>query len=182
MAPRFPLRIKLIPKDLWGRNLRSHKVGLGPYRWLKMSREIRAELGRCSICGSKKKLHGHEVWKLTEKLRSGIATLVKVNTICTVCHSFKHWGRTSFLIMAGVMSLADGERLIRHFMKVNGCTKSAFKRHSDRAFTLWRARSQKKWKVDWGPFKLMVEEAEALVFRDARFRFKSATKRGRKDR
>jgi hypothetical protein len=161
MAARFPLRIELIPTDLWSRNLRSHKVGLGPYRWLKMSREVRAELGRCSICGSKKKLHGHEVWKFTEKPRSGIATLIKVNTICTVCHSLQHWGRTSSLIMHGVMSVADGERLIRHFMKVNGCTKAAFKRHSDRASAVWRERSKKKWKVDWGEFKPAVDEAEA---------------------
>jgi hypothetical protein len=108
-----------------------------------------------------KKLHGHEVWKFTEKPRSGIATLIKVNTICTVCHSLQHWGRTSFLIMAGVMSVADGERLIRHFMKVNGCTKAAFKRHSDRASAVWRARSKKKWKIDWGEFKPAVDEAEA---------------------
>jgi hypothetical protein len=59
------------------------------------------------------------------------------------------------------MSVADGQRLIRHFMKVNGCTKAAFKRHVDRADAVWRARSKKKWKVDWGEFKPAVDEAEA---------------------
>ncbi len=41
--------------------------------------------------------------------------------ICTVCHSIQHWGRTKMLIAGGLMSIADGRRLIRHFMKVNHC-------------------------------------------------------------
>ena len=70
-----------------------------------------------------------------------------------------------FQSVPGVMSVADGERLIRHFMKVNSCTKAAFKRHADRASAIWRARSKKKWRVDWGPFKLAVEDAEAARIR-----------------
>jgi hypothetical protein len=107
MARKFPLRIELVPKPLWGQNLRSNRVGLGPYRWLALSRAVRAELGRCSICGSMKRLQGHEVWKFREKQRSGVATLTRVNAICTVCHSVQHWGRTKMLIAGGLKSMAD---------------------------------------------------------------------------
>ena len=30
MARKFPLRIELVPEPLWGQNLRSNQVGLGP--------------------------------------------------------------------------------------------------------------------------------------------------------
>jgi hypothetical protein len=165
MARKFPLRIELVPEPLWGQNLRSNQVGLGPYRWLALSRNVRAELGRCSICTSKKRLHGHEIWKFSEKPRSGVATLTKVNAICTICHSIQHWGRTKLLIAGGLMSMADGRRLIRHFMKINRCTRAAFDRHETRTMAEWRTRSKKKWKIDWGPFKPAVEEADAARLR-----------------
>jgi hypothetical protein len=101
MARKFALRIELVPERLWGQNLRSNQVGLGPYRWLALSRAVRAELGRCSICGGKKRLQGHEVWKFGEKPRSGVATLIKVNAICTVCHSIQHWGRKRTNVYGG---------------------------------------------------------------------------------
>jgi len=157
--PRFRLRIELVPAPLWGVNLRSNMIGLGPYRWLKLSRAIRTELGCCSICGGRKRLHGHEVWQFNEKIRSGVATLVKVDAICTLCHSVQHWGRTKILIMQGLMTVADGQRLIRHFAKVNGCSISSFDRHAQRASAQWRSSSKKKWKVDWGVFKSAVDEA-----------------------
>jgi hypothetical protein len=161
MARKFALRIESVPEPLWGLNLRSNRVGLGPYRWLALSRNVRAVLGRCSICASEKRLQGHEVWKFREKPRSGVATLINVNAICTICHSIQHWGRTKMLIAGGLMSMADGQRLIRHFMKVNRCTRAAFDRHERRATADWIIRSKKRWKIDWGRFKPAVEEAAA---------------------
>jgi hypothetical protein len=161
MARKFSLRIELVPKPLWGQNLRSNRVGLGPYRWLALSRNVRAELGRCSICASKKRLQGHEIWQFSERPHSGVATLTNVNAICTVCHSIQHWGRTKMLIAGGLMSIADGRRLIRHFMKVNRCTRVAFDRHERRATAEWLFRNKKRWKIDWGQFKPAVEEADA---------------------
>ncbi|SDP49756.1 hypothetical protein [Afipia sp. GAS231] len=161
MARKFALRIELVPETLWGQNLRSNQVGLGPYRWLALSRAVRAELGRCSICGSTKRLQGHEVWKFREEPRSSVATLVKVNAICTICHSIQHWGRTKMLIAGGLMSVADGRRLIRHFMKINRCARAAFDRHEKRVTDEWLVRSKKRWKIDWGQFKPAVEEAAA---------------------
>ncbi len=110
---------------------------------------------------SRWRLHGHKIWKFSEKPRSGIATLIKVNAICTVCHSIQHWGRTKMLIAGGLMSMADGRRLIRHFMKVDHCARAAFDRHERRVTAEWLTRSKKRWKIDWGQFKPAVEEAAA---------------------
>jgi hypothetical protein len=59
------------------------------------------------------------------------------------------------------MSMADGRRLIRHFIKVNHCSRAAFDRHEKRATTEWLIRNKKQWKIDWGQFKAAVEEAAA---------------------
>src|SRR5216683_5961245 len=81
--------------------------------------------------------------------------------ICTVCHSIQHWGRTKMLIAGGLMSIADGRRLIRHFMKVNHRARAAFDRHERRVTAEWLTRRKKRWKIDWGQFKPAVEEAAA---------------------
>ena len=161
MPSRHKLSLELIPGPLWGRNLRSNVVGLGPGRWLKLSRATRSALGKCAICGGTDRLHGHENWRYVEKPRSGVATLVRVDVICTICHSVQHWGRIQQLLIIGVMSPADERRLIRHFMRVNKCTRAAFERHVVRSFRIWRLRSKKRWKIDWGPFEPMITEAKA---------------------
>ncbi|SFQ30554.1 hypothetical protein SAMN05216330_12441 [Bradyrhizobium sp. Ghvi] len=161
MPARHKLRLELIPGPLWGQNLRSNVLGLGPGRWLKLSRTTRSALGRCVICGGTDRLQGHESWKYVEKPRSGVAILVGVDAICTVCHSVQHWGRIQQLLAIGVMTPADERRLIRHFMKINKCNRAAFERHVVRSFGIWRSRSKKKWKIDWGAFEPMIIEAKA---------------------
>ncbi|QIG97605.1 hypothetical protein [Bradyrhizobium sp. 6(2017)] len=160
MPGKNKLRLELIPGPLWRQNLRCNVVGLGPGRWLKLSRATRAALGKCTICGGADRLHGHENWKYVEKPRSGVAILVGVDAICTICHSVQHWGRIQQLVAIGVMSTADERRLIRHFMKINKCDRAAFERHVVRSFRIWRVRSKKRWKIDWGGFQPMIVEAK----------------------
>jgi hypothetical protein len=45
-------------------------------------------------------------------------------------------------------------------MKVNKCDRAAFERHVVRSFRIWRARSKKRWKIDWGDFQPMIVEAK----------------------
>jgi hypothetical protein len=87
--------------------------------------------------------------------------LIGVDAICTICHSVQHWGRIQQLAAIGVMSTAEERRLIRHFMRINKCTRAAFERHVVRSFRIWRLRSKKKWKIDWGEFQPMIVEAQA---------------------
>lgn len=119
-------------------------------------------------------------WRYIEKPRSGVATLVGVDAICTICHSVQHWGRIQQLLIIGVMSPADERRLIRHFMRVNKCTRAAFERHVVRSFRIWRLRSKKKWKIDWGGFEPMITEAKAA--RDLYRRHREAAAERRSNR
>ena len=136
-------------------------MGIGSGRWLKLSRATRSTLGKCAICGGTDRLQGHEQWKFVEKPRSGVAILVGVNAICTICHSIQNWGRIQSLVAVGIMSAADERRLIRHFMKVNKCKRAAFERHVVRSFKNWHAGTKKRWKIDWGRFEPMILEAKA---------------------
>lgn len=97
------LRIELVPKPLWGRNLRSRE-GLGKARWDKFRQElIRSNGGRCAICGSGDRLHGHEVWGYREKKTVGTAVLLAVEIVCMDCHDIHHWARTTQLFRAGII-------------------------------------------------------------------------------
>lgn len=138
-----------------------HVLGLGPGRWLKLSLATRSALGRCTICGGTDRLQGHENWKYVEKPRSGITTLIGVDAICTICHSIQRRGRIQQLLAIGAMSPADERRLIRHLMRGNTCSRATFERHIVRSFRVWRLRSKKKWKIDWGRFEPMIVEAKA---------------------
>ena len=163
MASRgLKLRIELVPKKLWEQNLRL-KDGLGKYRWDKLRREIIEKNGpRCTVCGSTdRKLHGHEVWDYREKKTVGTAVLLRVEIVCIDCHDIHHWGRTTKLFQAGVISGERYGHLRKHFRSVNRCTQEVFDRHFLRNARVWMQRSKKRWKVDWGDFATVVADAKA---------------------
>jgi acyl-CoA synthetase (AMP-forming)/AMP-acid ligase II len=92
------LRIELVPKVLWKKNLRSDEA-LGKGRWDKLrAKRIKEHGSRCTICGAKsKRLHGHEVWDYREKKTVRIAVLLRVEIVCVDCHDIHHWARTTKL-------------------------------------------------------------------------------------
>src|SRR5712691_8837412 len=80
------LRIELIPRPLWERNLRLSD-GLGKARWGKLRHKLIEKNGaRCTICGKTERLHGHEVWAYREKSTVGTAMLLRVEIVCIDCH------------------------------------------------------------------------------------------------
>jgi hypothetical protein len=115
--------------------------------------------GKCVICGSTQKLHGHEVWKYEERKTVGRATLVRVNVICWTCHNITHWGNTARLILLGAISHEGHMVLRKHFRRINRCRQIDFERHAQRRLVIWKRRSQLRWKVDWGPYAAAVAEA-----------------------
>lgn len=105
MAQRLKLRLQLVPSNLWEFNLRSEEHGLGLYRWRKLRKDLVNECqGRCCICGSTEKLHGHEVWLYKEAGRLGVAKLERVEIVCWNCHNIMHWGHTVQMVAAGIFS------------------------------------------------------------------------------
>src|SRR5262245_50157823 len=94
------LQIQLVPKRLWGRNLRS-TFGIGKQRWVKLRSELlKAHGACCAICGATGSLHGHEVWDYRVRKTVGTAVLQGVEMICVDCHDIRHWGRTTELLHA----------------------------------------------------------------------------------
>lgn len=158
----FKLRIELIPKPLWDRNLRSSE-GLGKGRWDKLRRQLIKEQGsRCAICGATgERLHGHEVWDYREKKTIGIAVLLRVEIVCVDCHDIHHWARTTKIFEAGNITAERYKYLRRHFRTVNGCRQEAFDDHFRQSARVWEVRYRKHWKIDWGEFALLVEQAKA---------------------
>jgi hypothetical protein len=153
--------VDLVPGPLWGVNLRSNTEGLGTYRWRKLRKHAIQECGgKCVICGSDQRLHGHEVWKYEEKKTVGRATLVRVDVICWTCHNITHWGNTARLIAFGAISNEGHMTLRRHFRRVNRCKQIDFDRHARRELSIWKRRSQLRWRVDWGPHAQAVADAK----------------------
>jgi hypothetical protein len=162
---RLKLRIEMIPKLLWERNLRL-RDGLGKARWDKLRRQIIAKQGaHCAICGATKQLHGHEVWEYRGKKTVGTALLLRIEIVCVDCHDICHWGRTTKLFEAGTITNERHNHLRKHFRKINRCRQEVFDKHFLLSARTWLRRSKKRWRVDWGDFAPLV--AEAKVSRDA---------------
>jgi hypothetical protein len=153
------LCIHLVPKPLWGRNLRD---GLGKARWDRLRQTLIETKGACcAICGSTLRLHGHEVWAYREKKSAGTAVLMKVEIICIDCHDIRHFARTTKLFQAGIIKPERYGALRKHFRNVNGCRQQVFDDHFTRSLRAWARRSKKRWRVDYGPYGEQVEIAKA---------------------
>ncbi len=145
MAERMRLTIELVPQTSWGDNLRK---ALTTSAWDKIRKATYAKYGhRCGICGAEGRLNCHEIWEYddehhNQRLRGFIA-------LCEWCHHVKHLGRASILAAQGKL---DYERVVQHYMAVNGCDRATFEQQRKEAFRLWKARSQHEWDVDLGEY------------------------------
>jgi hypothetical protein len=152
-SPEFKLKIELVPKSLWGMNLRA-RTNLGKSRWTKLRKRILIESGpSCVICGSVEGPHGHEIWEYREHGRLATAKLLGVEIICRQCHFVHHLGRALQLLEKEAI-----ETLIAHFMTVNECTRKDFDRHFESCVRQFNKRNKKRWRIDWGEFADIVQE------------------------
>lgn len=151
MDGELKLTIELVPSTSWYINLRTRV----PRRvWDRIRRQAYAASGfRCSVCGARGvRLHCHEVWDYDDDQR--VQRLAGFVVLCAMCHWVKHIG------LAGIMAdegRLDYEAVVRHFMKVNGCDRSAFEEHAMRAFAQWNERSRAPWTVDFGPYRDLID-------------------------
>jgi hypothetical protein len=139
------LKIDMIPKTSWGNNL--HRQLPSPI-WKSLREKTLASSGhKCSICGSPDKLHCDEVWAYDN--RKKVQSLVRLQTLCSMCHYVKHIGH------AGVLAKEDRldySKVVEHFLAVNNCNLLMFDEHEFRAQKLWKERSRYKWKIDFGGY------------------------------
>lgn len=132
------LDFELVPDSCWYSNLRSI---LSPVQWDAVRRDAYSRAnGRCMICGvPAKRLEAHERWEYDEK--NCVQKLGDVVAICKSCHEVIHIGRTQ---------LTGGEeRACAHFMKVNGCSYSDYRRALGAANEAHRRRNAvPEWRLD----------------------------------
>lgn len=141
------LKIELIPKTAYGQNLRSIMPAI---KWQQLSRVIRNNANlKCEICGEQvnsiANLDAHEVWRFI-KIRKKSGKIIRkqqlkcIVAVCKKCHRVIHIGRTSYG--------KHYDEAVEHFLNVNHCRYSKFKKAEQKAYRKWSRRSQHKWKLD----------------------------------
>lgn len=132
------LNFELVPDSCWYSNLRSI---LSPAQWDTVRREAYSRAGgRCMVCGAKSsRLEAHERWEYDEV--NAVQKLSDVVAVCRACHEVIHIGRTQ--LMGGE------ERAAEHFMKVNGCSYSEYRKALGEANAAHRRRNKvPEWRLD----------------------------------
>lgn len=134
------LKIELVPKPLWGINLR--RV-FGETDWNVLSRSVRGNKGfKCEICGweedrkNRKYTHCHEVWKYDDENK--VQSLERFECLCPDCHAVHHWGHSK-------VTGRDMDALQGHAMAVNNCTKEEWEEHIQEETFMWHVRSVEEW-------------------------------------
>ena len=144
------LRIDLIPKTSWYKNLRKQ---MKQPQWDKLRKKVYKDQGNvCCICGSGGRLNCHESWDYDETHH--IQRLTGFHAVCSSCHHLTHFGLAQILARRGHLNI---EAVIEHFMNVNGVRREVFETHKTEAFGLWRERSKHEWRVELGKWALLVE-------------------------
>lgn len=143
------LFIELVPSTSWYNNLRK---ALPKEEWDRIRKKCYANAGfKCEICGAKGMLNCHEIWKYDDAKH--IQKLEGFVALCELCHHIKHIGLSNILASEGKL---DMDRVIEHFMKVNGCDRKTFEQHEKEAFSEWKRRSSRDWKVVLGMCKKII--------------------------
>jgi hypothetical protein len=140
--PPLRLTIELVPATCWQANARDL---LARASWDRLRREVYAASGhRCAICGAAGRLHCHEVWRYDDA--NHIQHLDGFVALCAWCHHVKHIGLARLLADRGKL---DYERVVAHFLRVNGCDRATFERHRAEAFARFEERSRHEWRTEF---------------------------------
>jgi hypothetical protein len=150
MSNNLKLTIEMVPESSWNNNLRSL---LTPVMWKNIRNLVLNKNGnKCLICnrtsariayGSESKLHAHEVWDYDDQNK--IQTLKDIIPLCYYCHGVKHFGYSSLK--------SNKEIFIKHFMKVNNCTRRVFQKHLLDENEKFEERSKYEWQLDLSKLK-----------------------------
>ena len=147
---KLVLTIELVPSTSWYKNLRKATTR---DNWNKIRGKTYTDYKyKCGICGTEARLNCHEIWEYDDKRH--MQKLKGFIALCDMCHHVKHIGLAGILASEGKL---DFETVIQHFIKVNKCDRDTFEHHKKEAFDKWRARSQHKWKIDLGEYKLLFK-------------------------
>ncbi len=123
--------------------------------WYNIREGIIKENGRrCQVCGETNgTINLHEIWNYDDVKH--IQKLEGFILLCQMCHHVKHIGLAGILANEGKL---DYNEVIKHFCKVNNCSEKEFENHVNRAFEIWRKRSEHQWKQDFGKYEEFVKK------------------------
>lgn len=145
------LEIELVPKTVWESSL----YRLLPKKvWNKIRSDFIREYGEiCQICGYLGVMNLHEIWNYDDEKH--IQKLEGFILLCKMCHFVKHFGLVGILSSQGKI---DYNRVIKHFCKVNNCSKKYFESHRTESFIIWEKRSKYKWIQDFGKYQKFIKK------------------------
>jgi len=157
----YKLEIELIPQGVMYSSIYQYlkKKGKGT-EWKRLKDKIFKKEGKkCWICNhGKGNFEAHEFWEYDEKAR--IQKLISIHHLCFMCHRIIHIGFSCYTDKGREILGSKGitkDDLIRHFCRVNGCSRIDFNRHENEAFKLWEHRNEIDWKQDFGEFKGLIK-------------------------
>ena len=152
------LEIELVPETAWYSNLRKR---ISKREWDKIRKQCYADANhKCAICGAGGRLNCHEIWEYDDKKH--VQKLKGFIALCDDCHMIKHIG---FAEIQASKGLLDMDKLVEHFMKVNGVDKKTFYRHREEAFKVWKERSQHEWTTDFSRWATLISPLKQLKLR-----------------
>ena len=147
----FKLKIDLVPSTAWYSNLRSK---ISRSEWDKIRKQSYIDANhKCAICSADGKLNCHEIWEYDDEKH--IQLLKGFIALCDNCHMIKHIGFAGIQASKGLL---DMDKLVEHFMKVNGCDRRSFEEHHKKCFEVWRERSKNKWKTNFSKWTSLVKK------------------------
>lgn len=148
---QLKLQIDMVPMGSWGKSLRN---SIPQSEWNKLRKEVHKKNGlKCEVCGSPEKLNCHEHWEFDEA--NATQRLVRLGTVCSMCHHVSHIGRSKQLAAQGYLDL---QSVVNHFLKVNEVDLKTFAKHEKEAKSLFLKRSQTDWQIDFGPYTALLSK------------------------
>lgn len=147
------LVMELVPATSWNSSLARM---LPRPEWQRIRAATLQRSGnRCEICGGGGTLYCHEVWEYDDTAH--LQRLQGFRAICRACNAVTHFGRSATLARQGKLDL---ERVIRHFLRINGCGRAVFEEHAQAAFAAWEARSKVRWTIELGQYARWLKQGQ----------------------
>jgi hypothetical protein len=143
----------LVPKNLWGINLRSL---LHQEEWDKIRKDTYKRYAyRCAVCGCKGPtwpVECDELWAYNadqQKPWRGTVVFSGLLALCPGCHQIKHFGK----------ACVDGEEelTVARMCFLNEWNERQAYQQVNEAFLLWEERSKMEWKFDFTLLKELYE-------------------------
>jgi hypothetical protein len=173
---KIKLAVELVPSTCHFSNVRSTVTSA---EWDKIRKLSYASANnKCEICGSdglkqgyKHRVECHEVWDYDDENK--IQRLVKLVSLCVVCHQVKHIGRA--------IAIGKQEVCFQQLAKVNKWTEKEIQEHIVASFQLHKERSKHQWTLDISllrtePYSINIKDTTERIFEVKKYKKKKKKK------